>query len=392
MRILIGTDTYPPTVNGAANFSERLAHGLVGRGHDVHVVCPSPDAHVGPVERDGMTLHHVRAFDYWAYKSFRVIYPWQAHPVSRQLIKVIDPEVVHLQDHFLIGRGLAHACRKYGYPLVATNHLVPENFFDHVPVPAPVRGIGSRWLWDDLERAFSCAAVVTSPTQKAVDLLEEATDMRALAVSNGIDVEPYAAAEQRWAAHRARADHVPTILFVGRLDQEKRVNDPIRAMAKLPADLPAKLEIVGQGGMRHEWEQLAKELGLGPDRIEFRGFIDDDELLETYGRADLFCMPGVAELQSLVTMEAMAAGMPVVAANAMALPHLVRPGRNGWLYEPGDVEDLVARLTPLLRDGGLRQRMGEASKEIVASHAMATTLDRFEELYELAIRTQTGRN
>jgi glycosyltransferase involved in cell wall biosynthesis len=92
-------------------------------------------------------------------------------------------------------------------------------------------------------------------------------------------------------------------------------------------------------------------------------------------------MPGVAELQSLVTLEAMAAGKPVVAADAMALPHLVRPGRNGWLYPPGDIDTLAASLGALLRDRGIRARMGATSREIVAGHALATTLDAFEAVY-----------
>ena len=93
-------------------------------------------------------------------------------------------------------------------------------------------------------------------------------------------------------------------------------------------------------------------------------------------------MPGVAELQSLVTLESMAAGLPVVAADAMALPHLVRPGRNGWLYTPGDVPELTTRLAALLADPAQRRRMGAASREIVAEHAIAATLNRFEGIYE----------
>jgi len=96
----------------------------------------------------------------------------------------------------------------------------------------------------------------------------------------------------------------------------------------------------------------------------------------------VFCMPGVAELQSIATLEAMAAGTPVVAADAMALPHLVRPGRNGWLYRPGDVTELSARLGALLRDPGLRRRMGAASRELVAAHDFENTLDTFESIYQ----------
>jgi glycosyltransferase involved in cell wall biosynthesis len=144
--------------------------------------------------------------------------------------------------------------------------------------------------------------------------------------------------------------------------------------------MPGRLEIVGDGARREEWSTLAADLGIG-ERVRFRGFISEEELLEAYAGADVFCMPGIAELQSLVTLEAMAAGLPVVAANAMALPHLVRPGRNGWLYTPGDVAELTTRLAALLGDAATRRRMGSASREIVAAHGSEATLDRFEGIY-----------
>jgi len=95
----------------------------------------------------------------------------------------------------------------------------------------------------------------------------------------------------------------------------------------------------------------------------------------------VFCMPGVAELQSLATMEAMAAGKPVVAADAVALPHLVRPGRNGWLYPPGNVRALAARLTALFDEPGALARMGAASRELIGRHDLAASLDTYQELY-----------
>lgn len=89
----------------------------------------------------------------------------------------------------------------------------------------------------------------------------------------------------------------------------------------------------------------------------------------------------VAELQSLVTLEAMASGLPVIAADAMALPHLVRPGVNGYLYRLGDVAALAAHAASLLSRPDGRDRMGAASRTIAASHNVEATLDRFEVLY-----------
>jgi phosphatidylinositol alpha 1,6-mannosyltransferase len=373
LRVLIGAETYPPDVNGAARFAERLAGGLAGRGHEVHVVAPSQSGPPTREVRDGVTVHGVRSHRYFRHEHFQVCMPWEAFPDTDALLAEIDPDVVHTQAHMVVGRGIVRAAHRRRRPLVATNHLMPENLAAYSPIPRWLQPAYHSLAWKDLGRVFGRADVVTAPTPRAVELLVRRAGLpAALPVSCGIDAERYQAAPA--------PGPVPTVLFVGRLDAEKRVDELIRAFAALPADLPAQLEIVGDGARRADWTALAAGLGLG-SRIRFRGFVSEDELLAAYARAEVFCMPGVAELQSIATLEAMAAGTPVVAADAMALPHLVRPGRNGWLYPPGDVAELSARLAALLADPQLRRRMGGASRELVAEHAFTATLDTFEGIY-----------
>jgi phosphatidylinositol alpha 1,6-mannosyltransferase len=375
LRILIGAETYPPDVNGAARFAERLAGGLAGRGHEVHVVTPSPTGSPSREIRDGITVHGVRSHRYFRHEHFQVCMPWEAFPATATLLAEIQPDVVHTQAHMVVGRGVVKAAHRAGRPLVATNHLMPENLAAYSPLPRWLQPAYHSLAWKDLGRVFARADVVTAPTPRAVELLVARAGLPdAFPVSCGIDADRYQVP--------VREPHaVPTVLFVGRLDQEKRVDELIRAMAALPADLPSALEIVGDGARRGDWTALAAGLGMG-ERVRFRGFISEDELLQAYAGAAVFCMPGVAELQSIATLEAMAAGTPVVAADAMALPHLVRPGRNGWLYRPGDVTELSARLGALLRDPGLRRRMGAASRELVAAHDFENTLDTFESIYQ----------
>jgi phosphatidylinositol alpha 1,6-mannosyltransferase len=374
LRILIGAETYPPDVNGAARFAERLATGLARRGHEIHVVAPSPTGPASREARDGVTVHGVRSHRYYQHEGFQVCMPWEAFPATAALMDELDPDVVHTNAHMVVGRGVVRAAHRTGRPLVATNHLMPENLVGHSPIPRPLQRLYFALAWRDLGRVFGKAQVVTAPTPRAVELLvRRAGLVDAFPVSNGIDADRYQAVPHTPGL-------VPTVLFVGRLDPEKRVDELIRAFAALPTELPGRLEIVGDGGRREEWTALAAELGLD-QRVRFRGFVSDQELLEAYSGADLFCMPGVAELQSLVTLEAMSAGLPVVAADAMALPHLVRPGRNGWLYTPGDVPELTTRLAALLGDAATRRRMGAASREIVAAHSIEATLDRFEGIY-----------
>ena len=381
MRILIAADTYPPDVNGAARFTARLAAGLAGRGHDVHVVAPSDTGPASsPVPGDGVpAVHRLRSYRVPGQERFRFTTPGMASAGTERVLRTVRPDVVHVQSHFPVGRCLLGAASGAGYPTVATNHFMPENLLDHARVPDALAERVSGWAWRDLGRVYAAADAVTAPTPRAVDLLVSRTGLPAGAVSCGIDIARFGGAPA--------ADGEPTVLFVGRLEREKRVDDLIRAFSLVPGRV--RLEIVGDGTHRKGWTDLARDLGLS-SRVRFRGTVDDDELVAAYRRATVFCMPGVAELQSLVTLEAMAAGRPVVAADAVALPHLVRPGHNGLLYRPGDVAGLAAALNEVLGDPEGRARMGEASREMVARHALEGTLAAFEDVYD-DVRRPAGR-
>ncbi len=376
MKILLGADTYAPHVNGASRFGTRLATALAARGHDVHVICPSVDGPPSTSKVDGVTEHRMRSYRYVMHEFIRICTPWQTNPAVDRLIRQLRPDVVHVQGHQLIGRAVLSSARRHGIASVATNHFMPENVFGYLPVPKFLYGPVAKWCWQDLGRVYGRADAVTAPTQLAVDLLEAHTDIRGTkAISNGIDTDKY------WqATQAAAAPMTPTILFVGRLDAEKHVDQLIKAVARFPLDRPVRLEIAGKGDRRASLEALAARLGLG-DRVAFLGYVDDEELLRAYGRASVFCMPGVSELQSLVTLEAMSAGKPIVAADAVALPHLVRPGENGWLYTPGNIDELAERLLSLIADPALRRRMGAVSRKMVERHAIAGILDTFEALY-----------
>lgn len=380
MKILIGHDTYPPDVNGAARFTERLAIGMVARGHEVHMIAPSVTGRPSTEEQDGVIVHRLPSHRYPLVDQFRICLPWE---IARRISRILDqvqPDVVHIQGHFLITRLLSTRANAAGIPLVATNHFMPENLVELVRIPQRTRDLVSRAAWRDAARVLGRGQVVTAPTPRAVELLASAAGLPGgIAISCGIDAPKYAQ-----AANRAPARTVPNVLFVGRLDQEKRVDELIRAFAQLPGDLPARLEIVGDGSHREDWKNLAEKMGVA-DRTVFHGFISEDDLLAAYGRCDVFVMPGVAELQSLVTLESMAAGKPVIAADAMALPHLVHPGENGLLFQPGDVPELAHHLETLLRDPGLRAALGQRSKAIAGQHALAVTLDKFEAIYHQVI-------
>jgi methyl-accepting chemotaxis protein len=170
-------------------------------------------------------------------------------------------------------------------------------------------------------------------------------------------------------------------LFLGRLDYEKHIHNLLKAVALLPKELNTQVELVGNGGERQHLEDLATQLGIR-NQVEFKGHITEEELPKAYERCTVFAMPSIAELQSIATMEAMASGRPVIAADAMALPHLVHDGDNGYLFPPDDVEAFADRLKRVLTaDEAELERLSENSLYLIQAHDIQRTLSIFEDLY-----------
>jgi glycosyltransferase involved in cell wall biosynthesis len=394
MRILLGSDTYLPDCNGAAYFTQRLGLGLQERGHEIHVVAPSLSLAHGTEVRDGMPVTRLRSFPVPTYPALRFA-PRPPHNDRRldEVIRRIQPDIVHVQNHFFVSRALLRSARRVGVTGVATNHFVPENIgVQFATWPGPIRNGIVNWMGRDLVKVYEDADAVATPTPIAASLLEaRGTRHHVLPISNGIDLRLYPATVSTQAEARARfglADR-PTVLFVGRLDLEKNLEDLIRGFAILRRDTDAQLVLAGKGKEQPHLEELARAEGIAKD-VVFPGFIPDEDLPHVYRVGDVFCMPGIAELQSIVTLEAMASRLPVVAANAMALPHLAQDGVNGYLYEPGQPDQLAARLLDILASDDRRAEMGDRSRELVEEHDVERSLDAYEAFYRDALERRAA--
>lgn len=379
LRILIGCDTFAPDINGAARFAERLAAGLVQRGHEVHVVAPNTAYRRTParteiIEGEPMTVHRLPALRWLPHDWVRFVWPWRSKHYARKVLDEVRPDVVHIQSHIIIGRGLTRIARERGIPVVATNHVMAENILDHTTMPKFIDDVVLRLAWADAKRTFDMTRAVTTPTRNAADFLERTIDIAGVVpISCGIDRRNYRPVVGPRESNR--------ILFVGRLTGEKQVDVVLRAVQRLDPALDVHFDIAGGGDQRKALETLTAQLGI-EDRVTFHGLVSDEQLRELYSRASVFAIASIAELQSIVTMEAMASALPVVGANAVALPHLVHDGENGYLFEPGDVDDLAAKLTAVLTASPEEyERMQRASLDGVAVHDINRTLDTFEALY-----------
>ncbi len=379
MRILIATDQYPPLVGGVPNVTHGLAHDFANRGHQVWVIAPGAGARDGHRLEQNVRVYRFSSFQWPTYPGLRVAFlPFV--PV-RNLLKKTDPHIIHIHSPVVLGniaQMLAGGLRK---PVVATNHYLPINVSHALSSDRVLSKPFSEITYSYLVQFYNRCEYVTAPTQTGLDLLYQ-HGLRAPAgvISNGIDLTKYAPGERDEDA--LRRYHLPTdrplVLHVNRLSEEKRVNILIEAAAKLRSN--AHIVLVGSGPAEHELRALADQLAV-TDRVSFLGYVKDADLLALRRSVDMFAIPSEAELQSLATMEAMACGLPVIAANSYALPELVQHEENGFLFQPRNSEKLASYIDALAADAALRHKMGAKSREIIVKHDRTQVLDQWESLY-----------
>ena len=274
----------------------------------------------------------------------------------------MKPDVVHFQSHIIVGRGLSLEAAKRGIRIVGTNHFMPENMLEFTLLPTAWQDWAVGLAWKAARPHLRARRGGDDPDAQGRAVPREAhrpdrACTRSPAASTRTSTRP------NWEPRTENR-----ILFVGRVTGEKQIDVLLRALTLLPAELDAKVEIVGGGDQKRNLEHLAAELGIA-DRVTFTGYVTDEELREAYHRATVFAMPSIAELQSIVTMEAMASALPVVAANAMALPHLVHDGENGYLFEPaqprrprGEAATRCSRRRPTSTARSRRARSGSSRR------------------------------
>jgi len=167
----------------------------------------------------------------------------------------------------------------------------------------------------------------------------------------------------------------------GRLVELKGIEYLISAVATLRREFPAlRVEIAGSGPQREKLEEAVAHAGLG-EQVEFLGWIDD--LASLLPRWDVFVMPSLEEGFPIAALDAMAAGLPVVATSVGGVPELIEDGKTGWLVPPRDAEALASRLRLLLCNTELRLHMGAAGYARVRDYFSAAPMtESFAQLYD----------
>ena len=381
MRILIHSVSYPPKVSGVAVFAHSLATRAVASGHEVLVLTSGPTL-TTHVERSHQPPKGLRVIDLASIRNpyhSQLTVPLVSRKTIDRILDEFRPDVVHGQDPTPSGLSVAAAARLRGIPVLATHHFSMELVQAYQPAwlwPL-VRGLLQWWL----RRYYDHCQLITAPSETtAADVRKLGVTAPVMVLSNGVEIDRFTQPVDR-ASIRQRfklPDDEPVLLFVGRLDPDKSVDVLIRAVAIARATRPVYLVLVGDGDSANDLRQLAHRLGVAGS-VSLTGRIphDDPLLAGLFMLADLFVIASTIETQGIVVIEAMAAGLPVVAANANALPELVVSGETGELVEPGDAAAFATAMIALIDDPKLRASLSERARVSVQPHELNHCLDQF---------------
>lgn len=392
LRILMAGQVYVDG-SGQGGFTLRLAENLAKQGHQVKMLMPSDRLTSYSVGINGVQVEKVAAVHMSVLHPAVYVTPLPALRVKK-LFSEFAPDIVHIQDHYFLSAAVAREARKRNIPILGTNHFLPENIIPFWVQYPTLFNLAGRVLWKMMLDVYNQVDAATTPSHAAAEILrEQDIQFPVHVISNGLNIERFKADTtiDRKGIRRAYGltPNKTVFLYVGRLDGEKRVDILLQAASKLLRE-DFQLVIAGSGVQGQALRHQAHQLGL-KDRVIFLGYVPATDLSSLYASADIFVMPSSAELQSIATMEALACGKPVLAANARALPELVTHAENGYLFAPNDADDAARWMKHFLDNPQKWADMGIAGIKHIQAHGLEHTIKLYEKQYRVVIEKHTGK-
>lgn len=386
MRILMVSHGYPPIISGVTIVVQKLARAMVRKGHSVTVVSGICRGRGCGEDDEGVQLVQIGGVPNPWWRETKI--PYIGHRALQEIVEDVQADILHAHESFFLGHKLAAVGHSLGIPTLASCHYVPRFLAQYAWI-RPLQWITERVAWGISIRFLNRVDHVVFATASHRDaFLRSGLETPTTLISNGVDTSRYRPLEAgvRDVDSRLGLPPGPRILFVSRLARDKDIDVLIQAMPEIWASKKAHLLLVGRGDDRDRLAGIVEQEGL-EHCVHFLGFVPEEDLPALYNASDLFAMASTCEVQSLPTLQALATGLPVVLADAMALPELVEGGVNGYLVPPRDPEAMAAAILKILRNPDVAGEMGRQGLRVVQPHAEEHTFDLYADLYGRLIAT-----
>ena len=373
LRVLVVAESFLPQVNGVTNSVRRVLEHLAAEGHQAELVAPT-----GPDTYAGFRVRHTRGAHLPFYRDFKI--GLETRRRLRTTMLRFKPDVVHIASPATLGYQAVKAAGELGIPTVAIYQTDLVGFAERYDLPGGARAMASltRRIHTRVDRTL---APSTASLAQLADLNIPATARW----PRGVDLDQFHPARRDGGLRsQVLGESNPggklLVGYVGRLAPEKE----LELLAVLAADPRYALVIVGGGPE----EQRLRTVLPG---ATFLGVLHGDELGAAYASLDVFVHTGRHETYCQSAQEALASGVPVVAPRAGGPIDVVTDGA-GFLYRPGDPDDMARYVDRLARDRMLRRRMGLAARRSVVGRSWESVnialIDHYREVIAARLEGQ----
>jgi len=370
LRVLVVSESFLPQVNGVTNSVRRVLEHLAREGHEAELVAPT-----GPASYAGFPVHTTRGASLPFYKDFRIGLETRAR-LRAEMLR-FQPDVVHIASPAALGLQAARAAEELGIPSVAIYQTDLIGFAERYGALSlgGVRAMGylTRKIHTLVDRTLA-------PSTASLRQLEELEIPRLALWPRGVDLDGFHPGLRDQGMRRQLApDGRLLVGYVGRLAPEKE----LELLTYLSGDPRYALVVVGGGPEEGRLRRLLPQ-------AHFLGVLHGVELGRAYASLDVFVHTGRHETYCQSAQEALASGVPVVAPRSGGPIDVVADGVAGFLYEPGDGDDMGGYVDRLARDPEFRRRMGLAARRSVEGRSWQAVNEALVDHYREVAATMTG--
>jgi 1,2-diacylglycerol 3-alpha-glucosyltransferase len=373
MRIGLLVDVYKPHVSGVTNFVCQHKKALEAQGHKVFVFT------LGNLDYEDKEPRIIRSpaiplSDTGYYLNFNF------SQTARNKCKTMD--VLHVHHPFITGRIAVRLGKRYGIPVVYTNHTRYDLYAYHY-LPVLPQALTQTFLEAYLPSFTSQCDLVIAPSKGLHDVLRSyGVTSHIEIVPNGIDLEPFRNPRTRHTrAELGLPESAKVMIYVGRIAPEKNLAFLLRAFAVVSQELPETyLLLVGDGPETDNLRDQAQKSGVG-EKVIFTGSVEYEDVPGYLRTANAFVTASVTEVHPLSVIEAMAAGLPVLGVESPGVGDTVVDGGNGLLSRH-DLAEFSLKMFRLMSENDLRARLVKKALEDSEQYSILNTSQRILGFYE----------
>ncbi len=377
LSIALVTETYLPEVNGVAITIGRMVHGLLKRGHRIHMIRPRQSKQDAATEEGAYSETLVGSMPIPGYPELK-----SGLPARGRLLKLWRkqrPDVVHIATEGPLGWSALSAARKLSIPVCTDFHTNFHNYTQHYGI-----GLLKKPIAAYLRHFHNKAACTLVPTASLQQQLEHEGYQNVLVVSRGVDTALFHPAKRDDALRATwnASEDTPVVMLVSRIAAEKNLHVAIQAFEQMRKLNPMlRMVMVGDGPARAELQKQHPQ-------VIFAGMQTGEALARHYASGDIFLYASLTETYGNVTVEAMASGLATLAYNYAAAQQHIKHDVNGLLAKYDDSDAFIAEARTLANDLPRARRLGKKARETVESLTWEHIMGQMEAVLMDTVRSQ----